>query len=366
MLAVAALALVAGCVRATVTRCDNGAICPEGQACTEQASLCGPEARVEACAGKSQFDPCDPNGTCHAGICDPCSDELAGCYAAMWRPMTSGTPKNLRGVWVVSPSDAYAVGDDGVALHYDGIAWSHIAELEALTSTSPLISIWGDADELFVLAGNRKVFHRSRGSSTQIGTWSEATLASIRPLAAIGGIDGNDVYAAGLLGELWHYDGTAWSSIASGGASEVYSGVWGSSASDIYLVGNDGGAGIVRHYNGSTWTKVHTVANNPLLAVWGSSASDVYAIGAPDTATPLAHYTTTWMNVTTTANGSALWGSGPDDIFAAGASGIYHYNGTTWDDRASNNMVINAIHGSARNNVIAVGPNGSIWRLARP
>jgi hypothetical protein len=29
-------------------------------------------------------------------------------------------------------------------------------------------------------------------------------------------------------------------------------------------------------------------------------------------------------------------------------------------------MPINAIHGSAKDNVIAVGPNGSIWRLARP
>jgi hypothetical protein len=360
MVAACALALVAGCLRATVTRCDNGAICPAGQACTEQASLCGPETRVEACAGKSELDGCDPNGTCHAGICDPCTDELAGCYAATWRPMTSGTAKTLRGVWVMNQSDAYAVGDDGVALHYDGFAWSHIPDLETLTTASPLIGIWGSTDELFVLAGNRKVFHFASGA------WMQQSLASVRPLAAIGGTAANDVYAAGLLGELWHYDGTAWSSITSGSTSEVYAGVWGSAASDVYLAGNDGGAGIVRHYDGSAWSKVHTVANNPLVAVWGSSAADVYAIGAPDTATPLAHFTTAWSDVTTSVNGIALWGSGPDDVFAAGTSGIYHYDGQAWDDRGMNNMPINAIAGSARSNVIAVGPNGSIWRLARP
>lgn len=360
MVAVGALALAAGCLRATVTRCDNGAICPEGQACTEQASLCGPEARVEACAGKAQFDPCDPNGTCHAGICDPCTDDLAGCFASTWRPMTSGTAKNLRGVWAVSASDAYAVGDEGVALHYDGFTWSHITELEALDAMSPLIGMWGVGDDLFVLASNRKVFMRKAGA------WSEKSPASIRPLAAIGGTSANDVYAAGLLGEMWHYDGSMWSSVASGSTSEVYAGVWGSSASDVYVVGNDGTNGIVRHYDGSTWTKIHTLANNPLLAVWGSSAADVYAIGAPDTATPLAHYTSSWMNVTTTASGSALWGSGADDVFAAGPSGIYHYDGVAWDDRGTNTMPINAIAGSARNNVLAVGPNGAIWRLARP
>lgn len=363
MLAVAALALVAGCLRTTVTRCDNGAICPEGQACTEQASLCGPETRVEACAAKSEFDACDPNGTCHAGICDPCTDELAGCYAPNWRPMTSGTAKTLRGVWVFNAHDAYAVGDDGVALHYDGYAWSHITELETLTATSPLTGIWAApaGGELFVLAGNRKVFHFD-GSA-----WTEQTLASIRPLAAIGGSAGNDVYAAGLLGELWHYDGTAWSSINSGSTSEVYAGVWANSADDVYLVGSDAGDGIVRHGSGSTWQKDFTLPNNPLLAVRAVGA-EIYAIGAADTATPLAHYTTTWMPVTTTANGAALWGVTRDDIFAAGPSGIYHYDGQAWDDRAGNNMPINAISGFVRDltiNVIAVGPNGSIWRLAR-
>ena len=361
MLAVGALALVAGCLRATVTRCENGAICPEGQACTEQASLCGPETRVEACAGKSQFDACDPNGTCHAGICDPCTDDLAGCYSATWRPMTSGTTKNLRAVWVREIDDAFAVGDDGTALHYDGFAWSHVTDLETLATTSPLIGIWGSSTgELFVLAGNRKMFHFARD------VWEQQTLASIRPLAAIGGQGPNAVYAAGLLGEVWSFDGTMWSSVTTGSTSEVYAGVWATAQNGVYLVGTDAGAGIVRHYNGSTWQKDFTLPNNPLLGVWGDGIADIYAIGAPDTATPLAHYKTTWMPVTTTANGLALWGSSADDVFAAGPSGIYHYDGQAWDDRGGNDMPINAIHGSAKNNVIAVGPNGSIWRLARP
>lgn len=359
MVAVAALALAAGCLRATVTRCDNGALCPEGQACTEQASLCGPEARVEACAGKAQFESCEPSGTCHAGICDPCTDELAGCYADRWRPMTSGTPKNLRGVWVKSASDAYAVGDDGVALHYDGFAWSHITDLETLTGASPLIGMYGASDELFVLAGNRKVFRFTAGA------WTEMPIAAARPLAAIGGSSASDVYAAGLLGEIWRFDGTKWSMVSTGNTTEMYTSVWASSASNVYAVGDDGTNGIIRHWNGSTWTRVHMIANNPLAAVWGSSAADVYAIGPSASTTPLARFTTTWMNVMTTVNGLALWGSSAEDIFAGGASGIFHFNGQGWDDRDGNTMPINAIHGSARDNVLAVGPNGAIWRLAR-
>ncbi len=60
--------------------------------------------------------------------------------------------------------------------------------------------------------------------------------------------------------------------------------IWGSSASDIFAVGN-GGAGL--HFNGASWSTMTTGASFDLLGVWGSSAYDVFAVGAFGT---MRHY----------------------------------------------------------------------------
>ena len=47
-------------------------------------------------------------------------------------------------------------------------------------------------------------------------------------------------------------------------------------ASDVFAVG-DGGT--ILHYNGSTWSSMTSGTTNYLRGVWGSSGSDVFAVG---------------------------------------------------------------------------------------
>jgi hypothetical protein len=54
--------------------------------------------------------------------------------------MSSGTSLAIRAVWGSSPVDAYAVGDSGLVLRYDGSAWRRLPG----AGTPLLIAAWGE------------------------------------------------------------------------------------------------------------------------------------------------------------------------------------------------------------------------------
>jgi hypothetical protein len=72
-----------------------------------------------------------------------------------------------------------------------------------------------------------------------------------------------------LGGTILHYNGTGWSSVASGTTQGLTS-VWATSASDVWAVGF---LGTILHYNGTSWSSVSSGTTQDLLGVWGTSAS---------------------------------------------------------------------------------------------
>jgi hypothetical protein len=52
--------------------------------------------------------------------------------------------------------------------------------------------------------------------------------------------------------------------------------LWGSSSSDLYVVGNNGN---IAHWNGSKWTKIESGTDVDLLDIWGSPDGTVWACG---------------------------------------------------------------------------------------
>jgi hypothetical protein len=69
------------------------------------------------------------------------------------------------------------------------------------------------------------------------------------------------------------------------GTTNQLVGVWGSSSSDVFVVGNEG---TILHYNGSAWGPMTSGITTDLYGVWGSSSSDVFAVGygTPSCITP--------------------------------------------------------------------------------
>jgi hypothetical protein len=94
-------------------------------------------------------------------------------------------------------------------------------------------------------------------------------------LEGVWGSSGSDVFAVGDNGTILHYDGSTWSPMASGTTNNLF-GVWGSSETNVFAVGSNG---TILHYNGSTWSSMKSGTTNRLEGVWGSSGTDVFAVG---------------------------------------------------------------------------------------
>ena len=155
----------------------------------------------------------------------------------------------------------------------------------------------------------------TQGSSSQGWEWLNP-LPQGNPFNAVWGSSGSDVFAVGDYGTIFHYNGSTWSSMASGTIVEL-NGVWGSSGSDVFAVGG-WGSGNILHYNGSTWSSMTSGAIDPLCGVWGSSGSDVFAVGHFGT---IFHYNgSTWSSMTNPLSGTTVelkgvWGSSGSDVF---------------------------------------------------
>ncbi len=169
----------------------------------------------------------------------------------------------LYGVWGSSAADVYVAGEGfkGAAFlpllfHWNGSSWTDVSpSLPAGWSSGNFKRIWGSA--------------------------------------------ANDVYAVGsgskggtFMPLLYHWNGSTWTEasplLPTGWSSGYLSGLWGSSTTDVYTVGyglsGSSNVPLLYHWNGSTWTEASPSLpigwnSDYLSGVWGSSASNVYAVG---------------------------------------------------------------------------------------
>jgi hypothetical protein len=197
------------------------------------------------------------------------------------------------------------------------------------------------------------------------GAWTPMTSGTTNNLWGVWGSSGSDVFAVGDNGTILHYNGSAWSSIENplNGTNTTLRDVWGNSGNDVFVVGYNG---IILHYNGSNWSSMSSGAGI-LFSVWGSSGSDVFAVGTSGT---IVHYNgSNWSSMSSGATGFlfGVWGSSGSDVFITGTSGILHYDGSSWSSMSSGHSFLNA-WGSSGSDVFAVGLssviphyNGSSW-----
>jgi hypothetical protein len=121
----------------------------------------------------------------------------------------SGTTETLRSIWVApAPDDeAFAVGDNGTILHWDGTTWTSM--------TSP-------SDPWFGFRLN--------------GVW---------------GWSPTNVFAVGESSMLLRYDGSAWTQVAVDALAD-FTDVWGSAGNNVFVVAGDR-SGIILHRCGTSW-----------------------------------------------------------------------------------------------------------------
>ncbi|MHC4779611.1 MAG: hypothetical protein ACYTFG_13640, partial [Planctomycetota bacterium] len=225
-------------------------------------------------------------------------------YTMLNPPYSPGHPQicpRMYSVQMFSATDVYGVGDDGHVFFWNGnnsIGNDFTSQTQYGVSSADqrrLYAIWGLSATDFWFGGQGNLIYHYTGGGWSSPPSSSTLPGTARDITTIWGTSGTNVYAAiadsavgtrtGGRGNLYQYTGS-WASIAgsgslpSVGSMANINSVWGSSASDVYVVGDNG---FIHHYNG-TWADIS--ANLPgssgidLTAVFGdSSNSDVYVVG---------------------------------------------------------------------------------------
>jgi hypothetical protein len=143
---------------------------------------------------------------------------------------------------------------------------------------------------------------------------------------------------------------------------------WGTTASDVYVVGGDAGAGpIVMHFDGASWVQLDTGVRGNLWWVHGFVDGPIYMGG--DGGTILRYQDGAFTQMQTpvaTETVFGIWGATPDDVWAvggnvAGSGGgfAWRLEGDVWVPAfADMDSAIWKMYGRASNDAWMVGTNG--------
>jgi hypothetical protein len=167
------------------------------------------------------------------------------------------------------------------------------------------------------------LLHYDDGDSEWDAIGSRSTDAHF--FSGVWGSSASDVYVVGGFtdNEIFNYDGATWNNTFSSEGDELFlQAVWGSSSSDLFAVGT---GGIIHHYNGSVWDTMNSGTTNVLSGIWGSSGSNVFTVGSGGTILQYdGNPEGTWSSEIasgTTKNLSGIWGSSASDVFTVGSGG---------------------------------------------
>jgi hypothetical protein len=257
-----------------------------------------------------------------------------------WKSIASpvASPNNLRGVWVASTVDGWAVGDAAFPalsqiFQWNGANWD-------LYQTSPV------AAQLNAIHGNNTTNVFAVGNCTgtsappAIVRWtggpkwanlSPAGVAIGMNLTGVFVVNPSLVFAVGTSGTMLRWDGTVWGSILSGTANTLR-GIWMVSDTDGWAVGD---AGTIVRWNGATWATETSPTSNRLNGVQALNNTDVWAVG--NSGTILHRNGLGWILIPSgvTQNLNSLYMLSDNEGWAVGASDgispvILFWGGSTW------------------------------------
>jgi hypothetical protein len=284
--------------------------------------------------------------------------QVTGPLSFDWTVADAGDPYLYHGIFARSLNDIFAVGSGtgkGSVLHWDGSAW-----------TRTLVS--GD---VFAVSAN------SSGNVVMVGgaiySWTGSAVSFVAGtpgyLRAIWHAPSGKAFAVGDRGTIMMFDGSQWSQMTSGTTATLW-GVWGTSATDVFIAGDSG----ILHFDGNSWTQVAGVTAS-LRAVWGTASNNVYSSGWQET---LLHFDgSSWKSVELCASQpgiiclkadllNGLGGSSATNVFTAASTNIHHFNGQSWTlSPLDDDVRFRSIYGFAGiddSHVYAIGEGGGVLR----
>jgi photosystem II stability/assembly factor-like uncharacterized protein len=268
--------------------------------------------------------------------------------------ITPTTVKNtFHAVWGRSATDVWAVAMTDTIFHTTGFAngtaeWKRATNAVEPDNARAATAVWGSgAGDLRIGTRARAYFDPDTGEFPWIDQYT---------------LDESD-------------GGVAWNAVLGEGNVHAF---WGASATDIWLVAdnsekNGWERGMIKHgtpgaKGGLEWTTVDSQSTVVLEGIWGSSANDIWAVGDKGTIRRRTNGATRWEIIASPTQEPlhAIWGSAANDVWVVGDSGtILHFDGTTWSKSlAAFDLGLKpnlyGVWGSSANDVWIVGDNVSL------
>lgn len=168
------------------------------------------------------------------------------------------------------------------------------------------------------------------------GEWNPMSNEVITAINGVWGSSETDVFAVGdhWAGDgpghegIFHFDGMNWTAMLLPALSPYFTSIWGRSGTDVYALGRAENRASLMHYDGDSWTEHDSGEPWFLHDVWTADGADVYAVGE----TPVSYPDTFPKGIIVRFDGETwhreefiyverfrgIWGSAPDDIYAVG------------------------------------------------
>jgi hypothetical protein len=252
---------------------------------------------------------CDSTGTCLTGEdVDACGAPGEACRAC--GEGSTCTERSCRAVPVtpVTTTDAGVPADAGVAPPIDA---GTTPGVDAGTSMTPCPPDGWCLD----------------------GLGANGQPVSTQHLSSVWATSATDVWAVGPAGTVLHFDGTAWTPIATGLTDDLMA-VWASGPADVWVSGGSGDPallnGVIAHFDGTRWAVVQRGGVKRIDAIWGRSAAEVWFGGWNGTLLGWNGATLTPLVSNTTKDITDLTGTA-SRVWAVGSWGlVLEFDGTTW------------------------------------
>lgn len=288
---------------------------------------------------------------------------------AIWRnqgagwqsvPIDAAAVGTFEALWGSSQSDVWFVNRRFGLVHWDGsrarreVDGSRLANQPAALYGTRADDVWlataASADTGRVLRFDGK-------------EWTpERTLRPTSPLRAVWGSSPSDVWVAGQDGGLQHFDGTSFQHSLRDKESNARSdlkAIWGSDEKNIFAAGTDG---LVRRYDGRRWSTLDSGLQTDLNAIWGSGANDVWIAGNGGKLLRWDGSALRLVESGTSQDLLDLHGSRADRIFAVGTAGtLLAYDGGRWARVAlpgAEQVTLRGVHSHSPDSATAVGDTG--------
>lgn len=246
-----------------------------------------------------------------------------------WTAMASGTTDSLSAVYGYSASEVYAVGTGQSLLRYDGTSWAPFAG--PVDATGGYADVWtaGAGEHLWVVAGRRAWYWD--GATWTVQSFRNNLNASLTPNATMRGIGGTAasiITASRPTVGTDPVDGGVFANFRNVGQYDTHA-VYAVDDTDIFVVGRQS-----RRFQGdnirttSQWRSINVMAT--ALDVWGTSASNVYSVGNGGFGAQgrIAHYDGNANDAWTTVLDRpleelrAIFGFSEFDAFVVGENGV--------------------------------------------